>query len=190
MPASIVHACLAALIAKTMNSSTLRCSFGSIHWSGLYEPFVPSPRGIMQAIWQAISKHRKRSTRDAPLLPGEDIAPGRLDAATERRHHSKGPSRRPRRMRTPAIVRRKGPTASQAVFFSRNAQRRTTVNDGLRPSSGTRPELLLERHDELDRIEAVSAQIVEEVWRRRPTFSPSTPRCSMTIFFTRSRCRS
>src|SRR6266849_5963718 len=40
----------AAHIAKMMKSSTLRWSFGSIHWSGLKLPSEPSPRGITQAI--------------------------------------------------------------------------------------------------------------------------------------------
>jgi hypothetical protein len=46
-------------------------------------------------------------------------------------------------------------------------------------------ELLLERHDELDRIEAVGTEVVDEAGFS-VTLSASTPRCSTTIFFTRS----
>ncbi len=52
-----------------MKSSTLRWSFGSIHWSGLKVAFDPSPRGIMQAIWQVKSDASKVSIFLAPLLP-------------------------------------------------------------------------------------------------------------------------
>src|SRR5689334_9809600 len=52
-----------------MKSSTLRCSFGSIHWSGLKLPPLPSPRGTKLAIWQAMSLTSNSVTRRAPLLP-------------------------------------------------------------------------------------------------------------------------
>src|SRR6185503_18345293 len=59
----------AAAIAKMMKSSTLRCSFGSIHWSGLKVPSLPSPRGITQAIWLARSATSNVSIFLAPLSP-------------------------------------------------------------------------------------------------------------------------
>ena len=62
-------ACLAALIAKMMKSSTLRWSFGSIHWSALKVPSVPSPRGTMQAIRHGKSVTSKVSICFAPLMP-------------------------------------------------------------------------------------------------------------------------
>src|SRR5579883_1915841 len=52
-----------------MKSSTLRWSFGSIHSSGLNVPFVPSPRGIMQAIWLGRSETSNVSIFLAPLSP-------------------------------------------------------------------------------------------------------------------------
>src|SRR6185369_14008124 len=59
----------AAAIAKMMKSSTLRCSFGSIHWSGLKVPLLPSPRGITQAIRLARSSTSNVSIFLAPLSP-------------------------------------------------------------------------------------------------------------------------
>ena len=59
----------AAHIAKTMKSSTLRWSFGSIHWSGLKVPSLPSPRGTTQAIWLVRSETSKVSILRAPLSP-------------------------------------------------------------------------------------------------------------------------
>src|SRR5215213_1706511 len=59
----------AAAIAKTMKSSTLRWSFGSIHWSGLNVPSLPSPRGITQAIRLARSATSNVSIFLAPLWP-------------------------------------------------------------------------------------------------------------------------
>ena len=52
-----------------MKGSTLRCSFGSIHWSGLKLPSEPSPRGIWQAIRQARSEVSKLSIFAPPLWP-------------------------------------------------------------------------------------------------------------------------
>ena len=78
----------AAHIAKMMKSSTLRWSFGSIHWSGLKVPSVPSPRGITQAIWLARSETSKVSILPGAALAVEDALPGRLDAAAERRNHA------------------------------------------------------------------------------------------------------
>src|SRR5712672_1722750 len=57
----------AAHIAKMMKSSTLRWSFGSIHWSGLNVPSVPSPRGITQAIRLVRSETSNVSIFLAPL---------------------------------------------------------------------------------------------------------------------------
>src|SRR5205085_7995004 len=62
-------ACRAAHMAKMMKSSTLRWSFGSIHWSGLNVPLLPSPRGTWQAILQVRSETSKDSILLAPLSP-------------------------------------------------------------------------------------------------------------------------
>src|ERR687893_2948575 len=51
-----------------MNGSTLRCSFGSIQSSALKAP-SEVPRGIAQAILQARSETSKASTFAAPLVP-------------------------------------------------------------------------------------------------------------------------
>ena len=52
-----------------MKSSTLRCSFGSIQWSGSKLPLEPSPRGTWQAILAGKSDTSKDSMRRAPLSP-------------------------------------------------------------------------------------------------------------------------
>src|ERR1700736_5562991 len=57
----------AAHIAKIMKSSTLRWSFGSIHWSGLNVPPLPSPRGITQATRLVRSETSNVSIFLAPL---------------------------------------------------------------------------------------------------------------------------
>jgi hypothetical protein len=62
-------ACFAAAMAKMMKSSTLRCSFGSIHASALKVPSEPSPRGMTPAILQGMSETSNVSILRAPLLP-------------------------------------------------------------------------------------------------------------------------
>src|ERR1700730_14624528 len=52
-----------------MKSSILRCSFGSIHWSGLKLPLSSSPRGTGMAILQGKSETSNPSMRRAPLGP-------------------------------------------------------------------------------------------------------------------------
>jgi hypothetical protein len=47
-------------------------------------------------------------------------------------------------------------------------------------------EFFLEGHHQLDGVEAVGAQIVDEARAFSVTLSASTPRCSTTIFLTRS----
>src|SRR5262249_55388568 len=64
-------ACVAAAMAKMMKSSTLRCSFGSIHWSGLKLPLLPSPRGTWPAILQGISETSNFSIALMPLSPAK-----------------------------------------------------------------------------------------------------------------------
>jgi hypothetical protein len=65
---------VAAAIAYTMKGSTLRCSFGSIHWSASKVPSCPSPRGIWQAILQARSETSKSVIPPAPLCPARSLA--------------------------------------------------------------------------------------------------------------------
>src|SRR5689334_25442902 len=52
MPVGVVERLLGGTHRKDDEVVDLALSFGSIHWSGLKVPFEPSPRGIMQAIWQ------------------------------------------------------------------------------------------------------------------------------------------
>ncbi len=78
----------AAAIPKMMKSSTLRWSFGSIHWSGLKVPSLPSPRGTAQAIW--LGKIGDFEVLDPPgaALAVEDTLPRCLNATAEWRNHA------------------------------------------------------------------------------------------------------
>ena len=52
-----------------MNSSTLRCSLGSIQSSAVNLPSDWDPRGMKQATWQPRSETSNSSMRRAPLPP-------------------------------------------------------------------------------------------------------------------------
>src|SRR5262245_2531448 len=209
----------AAHMAKTMKSSTLRCSFGSIHWSGLKLPFEPSPRGTWQAILAGRSDTSKESIRLAPLSP-----------LTSRCHVGSTPQASGVTMPSPVTttrliprLHRARPVKVEAAFASERARQegrpggRATSLLGLpappaadiilprhhgvpRPKSDRKiredppkwrlsalrvlleeldgvadrqdglggivrdlaAELFLERHDEFNRVEAVSTEIVDE----------------------------
>src|SRR5229473_1417720 len=174
-------ACFAALIAKMMKSSTLRWSFGSIHWSGLKVPPVPSPRGITQAIRLVRSETSKVSIFLAPLSllrmrfqvgstpqPSGDTMPRpvtttRLISSTPA--HNSPPTTRNRWTAQPRPVRlrrhRAGASAFRVLF-----QEFCGVADGqnrLRGIVGNfATELFFKRHHELDGIKAVGAEVVNE----------------------------
>ena len=92
-----------------------------------------------------------------------------------------------RRRRSSRSLAVEGPTASGGAGVL--LEELDGVADGLDLLGGIvgdlAAELLLERHHELDRVEAVGAQIVDEAGVLGD-LSASTPRCSTTIFFTRS----
>src|SRR5882757_6833857 len=174
-------ACLAALIAKMMKSSTLRWSFGSIHWSGLKLPSPPSPRGTTQAIRLVRSETSNVSIFLAPLSllrmrfqvgstpqPRGDTMP-RPVTTTRLISGTPAPESRPttRNRRTarqrPVRLRqlRAGRSAFRVLF-----EKFCRVADGQNRLCGIvgnlATELFFKRHHELDGIEAVGAEVVNE----------------------------
>src|SRR6516225_2257032 len=175
-------ACVAAAMAKMMKSSTLRWSFGSIHWSGLKEPSLPSPRGTTQAILLGRSETSKVSIFLAPLSPlrmrfqvGSTPQPSgdtmprpvtttRLISCTpERDLRPATISRRTARSRSirRSNQRRKRPSALCVLFEKFRGV--ADSQNGLRGVVGNlATELFFKSHDELDRVEAVGAQVVDK----------------------------
>src|ERR1700712_5343999 len=174
-------ACLAAHIAKMMKSSTLRWSLCSIHWSGLKEPLLPSPRGTTQAILLVRSETSNVSIFLAPLSllrmrfqvgstpqPSGDTMPRpvtttRLIFKTPAlqvrgpQQEAGGPRSRPVRLHQ----HRAGSSAFRVLF-----KKLRGVADGqnrLRRIVGNfAAEFFFERHHQLDRIETVGAEVVNE----------------------------
>src|ERR1700737_2688806 len=174
-------ACRAAHIAKMMKSSTLRWSFGSIHWSGLNVPLLPSPRGTMQAMRLVRSETSNVSILPAPLSllrirfqvvstpqPSGETMPSpvtttRLISSTPANYSR--PTTRNRWTARPRSVRlrqhRAGASAFRVLF-----EKFCSVADGqnrLRRIVGNfAAKLFFKRHHELDGIEAVGAEVVNE----------------------------
>src|ERR1700761_6076810 len=171
----------AAAIAKMMKSSTLRWSFGSIHWSGLKLPSEPSPRGTTQAILLGRSETSKVSIFRAPL------APWRIRFQVGSTPQPSGdtiprPVTTPRLMRaTPALTGRPATRGRPAAFarpgrpcryrarasaFSVLFKKLGGVADGQnrlrRVVRNLATEFFFKCHHELDRIEAVSAEVINE----------------------------
>src|ERR1700704_5291616 len=172
-------ACFAAHIAKMMKSSTLRWSFGSIHWSGLKEPSLPSPRGITQAIRLVRSDTSNVSIFLAPLSllrirfqvvstpqPSGDTMPRpvtttRLISSTPA-HDSRPTTKWTAR---PGPVRRclcRAGASALRVFFEEFCG----VADGQNRLRGIirnfASEFFFKRHHKLDGIEAVGAEVVNK----------------------------
>src|SRR5947209_11229458 len=174
-------ACLAAHIAKMMKSSTLRWSLCSIHWSGLKEPLLPSPRGTTQAIRLVRSETSNVSIFRAPLSllrmrfqvgstphPSGDTMPRpvtttRLISSTparySRRHDDKPADRSPT---VPPAQAAPGGASALRVFFEKFgcvAHRQNRLR-GIIGNFTT--EFLFKGHHELDRIETVGAEVINE----------------------------
>src|ERR1700722_5325436 len=170
----------AAHIAKMMKSSTLRWSFGSIHWSGLKVPPVPSPRGITQAIRLVRSETSNVSIFLAPLSllrirfqvgstpqPSGDTMPRPV---TTTRLISSTPARDSRPRPEAGGPLDHGPSgfvgATRASAFRVLLEKFCGVADGqngLRGIVGNlATELFFKRHHGLDRIEAVGTEVVNE----------------------------
>src|SRR6478609_5335977 len=157
----------AAAIAKTMKSSTLRCSFGSIHWSGSKVPSLPSPRGMLQAIRAGRSLASKLVMGPAPLAP-----------ASRRAQLGSTPQASGVTMPSPVTTTRRIGKLREAMMLSASispwgrsgALRREELHgiadrhDRLgRIIRNLDAELFLEGHHELDGVEAVRAQVFDEV---------------------------
>src|SRR6202171_6383686 len=171
----------AAHIAKMMKSSTLRWSFGSIHWSGLKVPSLPSPRGITQAIRLERSATSKVSIFLAPLWPlrirvqvASTPQPRGVtmpSPVTTTRLISKTPARnwapitrnrgtvRPRPVRLSWVPR--GASAFRVLF-----EKLGRVADGQHRLCGVvgnfATELFFKCHHKLDGVETVGAEVVDE----------------------------
>src|SRR3569833_4626702 len=194
-----------------MKSSTLRWSFGSIHWSGLKVPSLPSPRGTRQATLLGMSETSKTSITRAPLLPSRtrcqvvstpqpsgDTMPRPVTTtrlmSDSPKQGPKRPSARTRPQRAQVIWarlpgKREGswimpqqPTArnrSTAIATGRFPQyhvlrsalgvlleefrRVADRQDRLRGVIGNfAAELFFESHHQLDRVEAVSTEVIDE----------------------------
>src|SRR5882757_4805481 len=171
----------AAAIAKMMKSSTLRWSFGSIHWSGLKLPLEPSPRGITQAIWLERSATSNVSIFLAPLSPLRIRAhvvstpqPSGVtmpSPVTTTRLISKTPARnwRPKtrnrgtvQQRSVRLCRTPPGTSAFRVLFEKLRR----VADGQNRLGGVignfATELFFKCHHKLDGVEAVGAEVVDE----------------------------
>src|SRR6266403_1046688 len=171
----------AAHIAKIMKSSTLRWSFGSIHWSVLNVPPEQSPRGPTQAIRLVRSETSNVSIFLAPLSllrirfqvgstpqPSGDTMPRpvtttRLISSTPA--HDSRPTTRNRWTARPRPVRlcqRHAGTSAFCVLFEKfcGVADRQDRFRGIVGNFAT--ELFFKRHHEFDGIEAVGAEVVNE----------------------------
>src|SRR3977135_2906818 len=171
----------AAHIAKMMKSSAWRCSLGSIHWSGLNVPPVPSPRGTTQAIRLVRSETSNVSILLAPLSllrirfqvgstpqPSGDTMPRpvtttRLISTTPALHSRPTTGKRWTARPRPVRLRRyrAGASALRVLF-----EKFCGVADGQDGFGGIvgnfASEFFFKRHHELDGIEAVGAEVINE----------------------------
>src|SRR5882762_4476750 len=168
-------------MAKMMKSSTLRWSFGSIHWSGLKVPPVPSPRGITQAIRLVRSETSNVSIFRAPLSllrmrfhvvstpqPSGDTMPRpvtttRLISSTPA--HDWRPTTRNRwtaRPRPGRLRQHRAGASAFRVLFKKFCGVADGQNRLRRVVGNFATEFFFKRHHELDGIEAVGAEVVNE----------------------------
>src|ERR1700688_4026512 len=171
----------AAHIAKMMKSSTLRWSLGSIHWSGLKVPLLPSPRGTTQAIRLVRSDTSNVSIFLAPLSllrmrfqvgstpqPSGDTMPRpvtttRLISSTPA--HDSRPTTRNRWTVRPRPVRLRQHRAGASAFcvlFKKFCGVADSQNRFRGIVGNFATEFFFKRHHELDGIEAVGAEVVNE----------------------------
>src|SRR6266481_2776927 len=174
-------ACLAALIAKMMKSSTLRWSFGSIHWSGLKLPSPPSPRGITQAIRLVRSETSNVSIFLAPLSllrmrfqvgstphPSGDTMPRpvtttRLISSTPARFSRPTTRNRWTVRPRPVRLRQYRAQASALRVLLEKFYGVADGQDGLRRIvRNLATKFFFKCHHELDGVEAVGAEVVDE----------------------------
>src|SRR5882762_8931979 len=191
-------------MAKMMKSSTLRWSFGSIHWSGLKVPAVPSPRGTTQAIRLVRSETSKVSIFLAPLSlsgmrfqvgstpqPSGDTMP--RPVTTTRLISALQPRIRRAQQETGGPLKH-GPSGFVGTargrqlfaFFSRNFVASPTVKIVSAASSGISQPNSSSNAITSSTVSRLSAPRSSMKLALSTTLSGSTPRCSTTIFLTRS----
>src|SRR5208337_918322 len=163
-----------------IKSSTLRCSLGSNHSSGLKAPAAPAPRGTTAAIWQARSATSNVSMRlnpHSPAIkrrqfmstpqPNGDTRP-RPVTTTLRMDHSRRrsfSSTKARFERAAASPPRRAPPQAGSgrlgcvKEFHGVADRQNGLGGVVRDFDA---ELLLERHHQFDDIERIRSQVVDE----------------------------
>src|SRR4051812_43304075 len=164
-----------------MKSSTLRWSFGSIHWSGLKVPSLPSPRGTTQAIRLERSATSKVSIFLAPLWPARirvhvastpqpsgvtmpsPVTTTRLISKTPVRNWQPITRNRGTVRQRPVRLHRypSGASAFRVLFekFGRVADGQNRLR-GVVGNFTT--ELFFKCHHKLDGVEAVGAEVVDE----------------------------
>src|ERR1700682_7500 len=152
-----------------MNGSTLRLSFGSIQSSGWYLPSSFLPFGMTQAIWAARSSTGNSLMRMAPLLPAS-----RLDQLSSTPQPSGVTMPRP--VTTTRLIKKRAPAPApqnRSAGYCRRARSGGILleetdgigggQNGLRRIRGNLDaELLLEGHDEFDRVEAVGTEVIDK----------------------------
>ena len=172
-----------------MKSSTFRCSFGKHREVGIEDAARPSsprpaPRrrsgtaGPTRRSWIAADAGlRRRSAAPVVSTPSPKRRDQPMPVTTTRLI---GPVSRSR-------PHARSPAAAQPLAFSEmKLTASPTVWMCSAASSGNLDaELFFERHHQLDGVQAVGAQIVDE-GGLLGHLAPSTPRCSITIFLTRS----
>src|SRR5690606_29859046 len=135
---------------------------------------------------------RKIDDPHTPALLGEEMLPADLDAAAKRRHHAEA-----RDNHTSHGVLRPGSAAGgccgfksrssrYAAFFSRNLTASPTVRIVSAASSGISTPNSSSKAITSSTVSRLSAPRSSMKLALSCTFSASTPRCSITIFFTRS----
>src|SRR5580692_2309500 len=168
-------------MAKMMKSSTLRWSFGSIHWSGLKVPSVPSPRGITQAMRLVRSETSNVSILRAPLSllrirfhVGSTPQPSGVTMprpVTTTRLISSTPARQSRPITRNRWTVRPRPfrlhwLRERASAFRVLFEKFCGVADGQNRFRGIvrdfATEFFFKRHHQLDGIKAVGAEVINE----------------------------
>src|SRR5436309_5521580 len=145
-----------------MKSSTLRCSFRSIHESAWKVPSDPSPRGIIPAILHGRSETSNVSTRPKPFSPAISR---RQFVSTPQPSGDTMPSPVTTTLRIGPVLKTRGRRrASRSRGLFQELHRIADGDDrlgGIIRDFDT--ELFLERHDEFDRVERIGTKIVDEI---------------------------
>ncbi len=140
-----------------MKSSMRRCSLGSTHWSGLNVPSAPSPRGT----WQAILVGKIVGLEFGDLARA-GLAPASSAAQVSSTPQASGvtsPSPVTTTLRMAETARQRAQACALSMYFTASP---TVTMDLRRVIGNLDAEFFFERHDQLDGVEAVGAQIFDE----------------------------